>query len=180
MLAAMDPAARKLALLQLVGGPLVLASYAWCIGVWPEASAQMWGGIPEAVQPVYTAWMFVAAAGYFAYSYVFLLRTDPGRAELFGRGYGVLGVFYALILGPSALWMPMTKWLLDAPSELRFCLVRVDLFAVAIGSLGLVLAAGWMQGISSARVRVLAIVGAVAFSIQTVVLDALIWPAYWS
>ncbi|MCA9701167.1 MAG: hypothetical protein KC431_26840, partial [Myxococcales bacterium] len=74
----MDPSVRKLTLLQLVGGPAVLASYAWCLSVWPEASARMWGGVPEALRPLYTGWMFVAATGYLIYSYVFTFRVDLG------------------------------------------------------------------------------------------------------
>lgn len=179
----MVPAARKLALLQLLGGPAVLASYVWCIAVWPEASSQMWGGVPEAIQPLYTAWMFVAAAGYFAYSYVFILRTDLDAfaVPLLGRerGVGLLGLSYALVLGPSALWMPMTKWMLDDPSALRFWLVRLDLFAVALGSIGLILAAASVRPRPPGRLRALALIGTLAFAVQTVVLDALIWPALW-
>lgn len=172
-------AARRLALLQLIGGPLVLGSYAYCILRFPDASAMMWGGVPASVQPIYTAWMFVAAAGYFAYSWLFILRTDPDRARVLGRGYGYFAVCYALILIPSALWMPMTKWLLDEPSTLRFWLVRLDLFAVAAGSLGLIVAAAKLEPAPPRRARTVALLGTLAFAVQTVLLDALIWPALW-
>lgn len=159
-------------------GPAVLASYVYCLVRFPEASSQMWGGVPERVRTLYTAWMFVAAAGYFAYGYLFLFRTDPSQAKLLGgRGYDVLAWLYALVLIPSAIWMPATVWLIDEPSTLRFWLVRLDLFAVAIGSIGLVLASVSLAPRASSRVRGLAIAGAIAFSIQTVLLDALIWPA---
>lgn len=185
---AMDASARKLTLLQLVGlqlvgGPAVLASYAWCLSVWPEASAQMWGGVPEVVRPVYTAWMFVAAAGYLAYSYVFTFRVDlPALAvPLLGkaRGRGLLMLCYALVLACSALWMPMTKWLLDEPSTLRFALVCVDLLLVALGSLGLFVVALRMQPRPPGRLRALAVVGTILFSVQTVLLDALVWTVLW-
>ena len=175
----MDPAARKLALVQLILGPAVLGSYVWCLSVWPEASSQMWGGVPESIQPLYTLWMFVAAAGYFAYTYVFLFKTKPEQTKVLGRGYGVLSLLYILMLLPSALWMPMTKWLLEDPSALRFWLVRLDLFAVALGSLGLIAAAASLEPRPPGRLRTIAIVGAVAFSVQTVVLDAIIWPWLW-
>lgn len=173
------PAARRLALLQLVGGPLVLASYALCILRWPDASAQMWGGVPDGVQPFYTAWMFVAAAGYFGYSWLFVLRTPPERTRVLGFGYGFLFAAYALVLVGSMLWMPMTKWLLDAPSLLRFWLVRLDLFAVAAGSLGLIVAAFVIEPKPDRRAGIVARVGTIAFGIQTIVLDALVWPALW-
>lgn len=172
-----DPQARRLALLQLIAGPAVLASYVWCLSVWPEASSMMWGGIPDAIRPLYTIWMFAAAAGYFAYSYVFILRTDPATARLGRWDYRLFMLLYALVLIPSALWMPGTKWMLDDMSALRFWLVRLDLFAVAAGSLGLIWAALALEPRPAPRLRRLALLGAIAFAIQTVLLDALIWPA---
>ncbi len=163
--------------MQLVGGPLVLASYAYCILRFPDASSLMWGGVPEFLQPLYTAWMFVAAAGYFAYSYLFLVRVDPDQVRVLGRGYGLISLAYALVLFPSAIWMPATKWLMDEPSALRFWLMRIDLFAVALGSIGLLVAAIKLEPRPLGWVRALAIAGAIGFAIQTVLLDALIWPA---
>ena len=171
------PQARRLAALQLLAGPLVLASYAYCILVWPEASSLMWGGVPAWLEPFYTAWMFAAAAGYFSYSYVFILRTDPARAR-FGRwGYGFLTPAYALALIPSALWMPATKWMMDEPNTLRWWLVRLDLFAVAAGSLMLLWAAFKLEPRPATYLRRLALIGGCAFCVQTVLLDALIWTA---
>ena len=173
----MHPARRRLAIMQLVGGPLVLASYAYCILRFPDASAMMWGGVPDSLRPLYTAWMFVAAAGYFAYGNLFLRHADPDRVRIFGRGYGLITLAYALVLFPSAIWMPATKWLLDAPSPLRFWLMRIDLFAVATGSLLLLVAAIAIQPAPPRAVRLIAILGAIGFCVQTVLLDALIWPA---
>ncbi len=175
----MHPAKRRLVLMQLIGGPLVLGSYAYTIARFPDASAMMWGGVPEALQPLYTAWMFVAAAGYFAYSGLFIAHADPDRVRVLGRGYALIALCYALILFPSALWMPATKWLLDDPSRWRFWLVRLDLFAVAAGSLGLLVAAAKLEPAPPRWLRILAVVGAIGFSIQTVILDALVWPALW-
>jgi hypothetical protein len=173
----MHPQARRLALVLLIGGPLVLASYAWCLIVWPELSAQMWGGVPEAWRGPYTAWMFVAAAGFLAFSWVFVFRTQP-ETKVADQGYELLIVLYSLVLFPSALWMPATAWLLHDPSPLLHSLVRLDLYAVALGSIGLIVAAFTLRPRPAGRV--LAIVGTLAFAVQTVVLDALVWPALFS
>lgn len=173
----MHPQARKLALVLLIGGPLVLASYAWCLIAWPELSAQMWGGVPTSWRGPYTASMFVAAAGFLAFSWVFLFRTDPAATRLAGSSYELLVPLYALVLLPSALWMPATAWLLTDPSPLLHSLVRLDLYAVALGSIGLVVAAITLHPRPPTRLRVLAILGTLAFAFQTVVLDALVWPA---
>ena len=60
---------------------------------------------------------------------------------------------FALVLGCSALWMPMTKWLLDEASTLRFALVCLDLALVALGSLGLIVVALRMQPRPPGRLR---------------------------
>ena len=173
----MHPKQRWLALLQLIGGPAVLGSYVYCFLAYPDTVTQSWGGVPESIQGIYTAWMFVAAAGYFAYSYLFIFRTDPEQAKILGRGYGLLGLFYALVLIPSAIWMPATMAFISDPEALGFWVIRVDLYAVALGSIGLIVAALTIEPRPPTRLRALAIAGAIGFSVQTVILDGLVWPA---
>ena len=137
----------------------------------------MWGGVPEILRGVYTGWMFVAAASYFGFGYLFILHAKPDETRVFGRPYSALLWLYALVLIPSALWMPGTAWMIRDPSLMRFWIVRLDLLAVAAGSIGLILAAITLTPRPSPGVRWLAIASTLAFSVQTVVLDALIWPA---
>jgi hypothetical protein len=137
----------------------VLGSYAFCFVRWPDAVAAMWGGVPEAVRPLYTAWMFVAAAGYLAFTARFWLREAPPPG---------VNALYAAVLAGSALWMPATKWHLDG--ALPFAFVWLDLLVVAFGSLGLLRAAAALPE------RRLALAGAAAFCVQTVLLDAIVWP----
>lgn len=73
--------------------------------------------------------------------------------------------------------MPATAWLLTDPSPLLHSLVRLGLYAVALGSIGLVVAAITMKPRPPVRLRVQVIIGTLAFAFQTVVLDALVWPA---
>jgi hypothetical protein len=83
------------------------------------------------------------------------------------------------VLIPSALWLPLTFEMIAQPSTLLWVSIRAVLFCVAFGSLGLLL---WL--IRSARVRPSglarsAVAGCVAFCIQTALLDALVWPAFY-
>jgi len=102
---------RRFLALQLALGPTVLGSYVYGFAFWPDALAAMWGGVPDAMRGVYTAWMFVAAAGY-------------------------------LVLAP-ALFLHAAS----AP-----------------------LPGAW---------RIAAPLGAAAFCVQTVLLDAIVWPLFW-
>ena len=105
----MHPQRRIFAALQLVGGPLVLGSYGYGLLRWPETAAAMWGGVPEAMRQSYIFFMFAAAAGYLALTQLFFFHAHPNRARVLGRGYWLLHLAYALVLFPSALWMPLTK-----------------------------------------------------------------------
>ena len=158
-------------LLNVLGGIAVLGSYAWGIGLYPELWDAFWGGVPESLRPLYTANMFLAAAGYIGAFAFFLARED---ADHFGR----LLLPYGLILIPSALWLPLTVWVLQAPSDALWLLVRADLFAVGLGGLWL-LPAVWKTPAGGAGIKSLVSLGLCFFCLQTAVLDALVWPHYF-
>ena len=176
----MHPTQRTFAALQLVGGPAVLGSYLYSFSRWPALVGDMWGGVPDSLRFVYTAWMFVAAAGYLTFTALFFFRTDPEKARVYGVGYGILNLHYALVLLPSAAWMPLTGLMLENASGLLWWPIKIGLWLTLAGSLGLLascitLEPRWPRGL-----RALAIAGALAFCFQTVVLDGLVWVALFT
>ena len=171
----MHPQKILLSCLQLVVGPLVLGSYVYSVGRYPDLVGAMWGGVPDALRPIYTAWMFVAAAGYLTFTYLFLFRTAPDSARVLGSGYGILNLLYALVLFPSAAWMPLTGEFLEGPSLGLWWLVKADLWLTLTGSLGLLAATVTLTPAWPGRIRGLAIASAVGFCIQTVLLDGIVW-----
>jgi hypothetical protein len=167
-------------ILNVVGGIAVLASYAHGLLTHPGAGGALWGGVPASLQPLYTVSMLLAAIGYFPFTAFLLLQVDPQQARIGGRlGYGWFNVFYALVLIPSALWLPLTFMLIDRWSPLLWLTIRVVLGLVALGSLALLLGLVTLAPPGGGLLRRLAIAGAVAFCVQTVILDALVWPAYF-
>jgi len=175
-----DPDVRRLARLNAIGGACVLASYAWGFLARPDAVGALWGGVPESIRPLYTLNMLLAAAGYFLFTPFVLFRLPPAATRVAGGfGYGLFHRAYALVLFPSALWLPLTFLLVDHPSEVLFWLVRLDLAAVALGSLGLLCALFALVEPRPAPGRALALAGLVPFCIQTVALDAIVWPAFF-
>jgi hypothetical protein len=172
------PGRASLFWLNVLGGIAVLGSYAYGVRD-PAVAGALWGGVPASLRPLYTANMFLAAGGYFAFSYFVFFRLDPARTRVGGLGYGVFHLLYALILLPSALWLPLTAAMIAAPGAALWAAIRFDLALVGLGSLGL-LAALLAAGPSEAfRARRAAVVGALFFCLQTAVLDALVWPAYY-
>jgi len=165
--------------INVLGGTAVLGSYAACLLLSPDRAGDFWGDVPDGLRPVYTVNMLLAAAGYFAFTFYVMFRL-PTRADGASRpGLRTFNALYALILVPSALWMPLTFAMLDSPSDALWWSIRLVLALVGLGALGL------LAGLVAARPRepslahTLAVLGALAFASQTAVLDALVWPAYF-
>jgi hypothetical protein len=176
----MEPTRRSLLWLNLLGGSAVLASYAHGLVSNPLTRGALWGGVPDSLRPLYTASMLLAAAGYFAFGFFVFFRLDPARSRIAGRfGFRAFHALYALVLVPSALWLPLTFAMLEAPSGALWLAIRGVLALVALGSLGLVVAIATARPPEAPVSRAVAIAGAVAFSFQTAVLDAWVWPAYF-
>jgi hypothetical protein len=173
----MNTRKRALVALNLIGGIAVLTSYV--VGVANVSGDALWGGVPESLTPLYTVNMFLAAGGYFFFTYYIVFRLDEAQTRIADRfGYSLFLVLYALVLIPSAAWLPLTGMMLENPSTLLWATIRLVLFLVGAGSLGLV--ASLLQlGPQAPRGRTLAIAGLVPFCLQTVLLDALVWPAFF-
>lgn len=113
----MNSTKRITLLINVLGGCAVLFSYAHGLSSNPMTRGDVWGGVPDALRPLYTINMFLAAAGYFAFSYFVFFRLDPEHTRIGKRfGFGAFNVLYALILIPSALWLPLTFAMLETTS----------------------------------------------------------------
>lgn len=168
-----------LLLINIFGGTAVLGSYVYGLRSAPNAAALLWGGVPEALRPLYTTNMFLAAAGYFAFS-AFILQLSTTDTRVSSRfGFGLFNVLYAAILIPSALWMPLTLLAVEQSALVWLWLVRIVLAAVGLASLGLLMALLNVQPRRPAWLQRIAVLGSLFFCFQTVILDAVVWVAYF-
>lgn len=167
-------------ILNLVGGVAVLASYAWGLLSFPETRGEIWGGIPDEMRSLYTTSMFTAAGGYFFFTGYLLLQVDPEKLEKEGPfRFSFINWFYLLVLVPSALWLPLTFAMLSTPGAFLWFLIRLVLTLTALGSLGLLYAVVRLRKEGTPIFFWLALAGILAFNLQTTVLDALVWTAYF-
>ena len=174
----MHPQKRALLWIVLLGGASVLASYAYSWATDPTILAEFWGGVPQVVRPAYAIAMLFAAAGFFAYSYYLLFCVDPDDARIAGRfGYGLFSLLYLMILIPSALWTPLTSAWLEHGRTVLWVAIRLALFVVAAGSIGLLVALLALQPRQTTWAHRLAVAGSMAFCLQTAILDASVWVA---
>ncbi len=171
---------RKMIWINLVGGAAVLVSYAHSFLAHPMRGNEFWGGVPDTLRPLYGVCMVLATAGYFVFTYLLLFRVDAARARIAGRfGFGVFHALYLVILVPSALWTPLTFAMLTRPSDLLWLAIRLALALVGLGSLGLIGALLTLRPRPPTWLHWMAVAGSLAFTVQTALLDALIWPAYF-
>ena len=170
-----------LGLINIVGGILVLGSYAHGLVTHPANRDAIWGGVPEAIKPLYTANMLFAAAGYLAFTYFVMFSLNRDNAQLANlSGFKVFYIIYAFIHFTSALWMPLTYAALGNPgSGLYLWAVRVTLVVVGLASLALLGVLLSLHSSEASPVYWLAVAGSVFFCIQTAVLDAVVWTAYF-
>jgi hypothetical protein len=75
--------------------------------------------------------------------------------------------------------MPLTFAMIDAPSAPLWAAIRLVLLLVGIGSLGIIAAVATAGPAEAPVARRIAIAGAIPFALQTALLDAVIWPAYF-
>lgn len=170
---------QTLALINLFGGIAVLGSYAYYLTTHPDQAGDFWGGVPDGLRPLYTVNMFLAAAGYFAFTFFIMYRLRPSSHGGVRFGLGTFSALYALILIPSALWMPLTFAMIEAPSDGLWWAIRLTLAAVGIGSLGLLAGLVVVRPSPPSWAHRLAVIGSLAFCLQTAVLDAVVWPAFF-
>jgi hypothetical protein len=165
----MDSRKSSFVLINVTGGIAVLGSYALWLGNPSNDAGALWGSIAGPGRTLYTVSMLLAAAGYFAFA-TYVLRLDPERPA-----FAWITTLFTLILFPSALWMPLTCEYLDTPGPALWWAMRATLAVVGLASLGLVVALRRLARTDGGHAR-LAVAGAAAFTFQTLVLDALVWP----
>jgi len=129
----------------------------------------LWGNMPHNLRSMYPMFMVLATFGFFPFTYYITWKL-PDKSI---RKYIIP---YILVLLFSALWMPFCVQWLNQNSQIIWVAIRVILLLVAIGSL-------WIGALiyfekEDLFHRKIALGGIFFFCIQTVVLDAFIWPMY--
>lgn len=162
----------------LVGGFLVLLSYAYTLKAGSQGQTALWGGIPQTSRGLYTLSMLLATISFFIFNFFILLKVDPKEAMLGNfSAYCIFTLFYILILLPSAAWTPLTLLFIQGQKPALWILIRIILFLVALGALGVLITLLFLQPKQSGLFYWSAVAGITIFFLHTFILDSLIWPA---
>lgn len=162
----MLPGQRSLLRINVLLGPLVLGSYVLGAALYHGDGADFWGTVPTMLRPLYTANMFLAALGFIAFT-TWWLWSAPAAI-----GRGLLGAYLAVLV-PSILWMPLCAIAMNFGWVGAKSLIVGVLASVALGSV-IVAIATWRAGAGRWPRW-----GALAFCLQTVVLDFAVWPWFF-
>lgn len=155
--------------INIIGGILVIGSYVYCIKTHGNADS-LWGGVAVNIRKIYTASMLIATVSYFAFALYVMLKVESGY---------VFHVLLAIMLGASALWMPLTYAMIQSPATAIWIGIRVVLAVVALASLGILVSLLLISPKPAGVFYWSAVVGAVLFTLHTGVLDAILWPHLW-
>lgn len=165
-------------LINLLGGAAVIGSYVWGVLVHPGQTDALWGGVPASIRSIISINMLLAAAGYIAIFLLLMLRI-PSMSSIGKFPFTVFHIIYLFILIPSALWMPLTYAVIESYSLALWLAVILVLALTAIAGIALLLALLSLHPPLPPHLRWLAVVGAAFFILQTGVLDAIFWTAFF-
>ena len=167
-------------LLNLTGGSAVLGSYAHGLLKNTELRGELWGAVPDHIRPYYTICMFLAVIGYFFFTGYILIHVSADSVKLFGHyGFWAINILYAGIIIPSAIWIYLTFAMIENPTPLLWIIIRLILFTVGFSSVALLASFFTSNFDRSSWLYFASIIGLIFFCIQTMFLDALIWPYYY-
>ena len=163
-----------------LGGFAVIASYAAGLISHPNTEELLWGRITPALKSVYLVSMPLAAVGYLLFLYFILFHLDAKTVQIWGfDGFVVFDIIFMAILVFSAFWMPLTYKLIETHWPGWWFYIRLVLFVVGLASLALLCSLLVINQREPAWSYWLAVAGAAMFFIQTGILDAFIWPAFF-
>ena len=164
-------------LINLIGGTAVLGSYIHGLSTQLELRGLLWGQVPETIRPYYTICMIFATIGYFFFTPYILKHFFNTKSATFNPN--IISLLYLGITIPSALWMPLTFEMLVNPSTSLWIGIRIILFTVGLSSTFLMLIFLFSNIKKESPSYAMGIIGLIPFWIQTMILDAIIWPYYF-
>ncbi|MAV65358.1 MAG: hypothetical protein CMG00_09235 [Candidatus Marinimicrobia bacterium] len=177
-----------LVIINLVFGSMVILSYAhnWIkikklLGLQTneQVGRALWGGVPEPLQPIIFAIMFISAAGYFFFTYNFLFNVDTNKVFLETFSYSSLHFLYLLIFIPSMVWMGLTvDYINSEKSFYDWAVIVLVLFTVGVASLLLFLFTLDLKT-ESGGMYLVYVLGSAIFAFHTLFLDALLWTTFF-
>tara|TARA_Y100001960_G_C14568799_1_gene774683 strand:- start:299 stop:826 length:528 start_codon:yes stop_codon:yes gene_type:complete len=160
-------------LVNLILGFAVILSYIWGLVYYPEYGSALWGKVETNNIPYIIFSMFLAAVGYFVFSFYFL---NYKKFQTFNTlEYLYILSLYIVILFFSALWMPLSIGFINTNNNFFLILDLVSLYLVGISSLLLTIFLIQDKSLRRKLIWKLSVLGGFQFTFHTLIIDAIYW-----
>ena len=124
--------------------------------------------------------MLLATVGYFVFTSYVLKKMFIFKSNEFNKiHFSIINILYAGIIIPSALWMPMTFRVLTHSSDFLWVSIRIIILVVGLSSSGIMLFFFFSRIRTNNWHYFVGMLGLISFWIQTMILDALVWPNFF-
>ena len=159
-----------LIILGLFGIPVILS---YIFGIRRIKNVDLlWGNIPQKYRKIYGTSMILSAISIFVFSsYIFVLSY---------KHYNLINIYllYAVLLGAATLWIPLMVEVIELKKKIYWILTRISLALVGLCSI--ILLSMMIFSTYYGTFFTFAIIGLSIFSIHTVILDAIVWPHFFT
>ena len=163
-------------LVNLVGGIVVLGSYAVGLYLYPDFRNALWGGVTGSWRTFFTISMFFAAAGYLVFCYSMTISDAADKSSFLGRHtFSILATFFLI---SASVWMPATLKYLATNDNLWWILSVISLWTTAASLCFLAIFFGLSKYESIGALQFsLTLAGIIWITIHCLLFDAIIWVA---
>ena len=165
-------------IVNIVGGSAVLGGYLICLYLLlPDQRETLWGSVQGLWKPVFVVSMLIAAAGYLAFSYVILFKSNPMEfSSRFLDTKHAVSIICMIVLISAATWMPATITYLKTSNSIWWIISVTSLWITVISLFAATtVVMAFPLAIPSAFYRMLAISGISYITFHCLVFDAIIW-----
>ena len=163
-------------LINLTLGSVLLFTYYRGVTNNTDISSKLWGNVPQYLTPYIVSSMFIAAIGYFIFTYFILCKIDYNSVKIFNRfSFSFFIIIYLLILIPSCFWIDLSIQYIITGNLLLWKLIVLILYTVGISSIILLLSLISINPNNGSILYKLSIFGCSCFVFHTMCLDGLLW-----
>ena len=166
-------------MINLIGGVSVLGGYVHGLQTHVATRHLLWGEIPVQYQGIYTLHMAPATIGYLI-TFYFLMKTPDLHFTNRRPALPVFSVLYFIFLLSASLWMPLSFQALDSNDPGLFPAIQAVLAITGIAALAIIVALTRLKKPASTSLYKAALAGSCFLFIQCGILDALIWPRFFT
>ena len=159
-----------LVIIALFGIPVIL-SYIFGIKRVKDVNL-LWGGTPKKYQKIYGVSIILSTIAFLTFTtYIFVLSY---------KHYNLINIYviYAVLLGAAALWLPLMIEVIELKKKIYWILTRISL--ALVGFCSILLLSMMIFSTYYGTFFVLSIIALIIFTIHTIVLDAILWPHFFT